>query len=248
MTDNLTDLLLREQGYEPNVEFGFVACLGLSVRQPPGGVAQYSKLIARRVEYVRGTQWDPDVEVVPVALFQALKSIPLARNDEDIADAARRTHFRIGHAESCIAVPVAVDFGPGEGALVVHELRRDKRVSGSLFPLRTVADRDQVNPIMDPTRQAWSFSDEALVAGLATRALAGQVLIDASADDDTRLALLQALRDAGRSDMSAQAPLPRIMGWMAEILLRPLVPPCFRAEPLSSSRRSARPTGSIKMM
>ena len=70
--DDLGDILLREQGFEPCIDFGFVAALGVSIRAAKGGIEQYIKLTAQRVEYVRGTQYDPDVEVVPVVLFQVM--------------------------------------------------------------------------------------------------------------------------------------------------------------------------------
>ncbi len=128
MTDNLSDLLLREEGYEPSEDFGYVNALGVSVRRAPGGVEQYIKLTARRVEYVRGTFLDTNAEVVPVALFEELKMRPLARNNEDIVDATVRAHRRMAFADDVQATPLAFDYGPGEGALVVNDLR----VSGNL--------------------------------------------------------------------------------------------------------------------
>lgn len=227
--DNLSDLLLREQGFEPCIEFGFVAALGVSIRAAKGGIEQYIKLTARRVEYLRGTQYDPDVEVVPVVLFQELKSVPLSRNTEDIADAVKRAYLKIGHTEGCVGVPIPIDFGPGEGALTVNELRQNRSTASSLFPLRTVSDRDHVTPMIEPGRMAWALSGEALIGALVARATSGQILIDKSSDDDTRLAFIQALREAGQSETSIEAGLTRIMAWTSEILLRPLVKPCFRA-------------------
>jgi hypothetical protein len=226
--DNLNDLLLREQGFEPCVDFGFVAALGVSIRAPKGGIEQYTKLTARRVEYVRGTLYDPDVEVVPVVLFQELKSVPLSRNTEDIADAVKRAYLKISHTEGCVGVPIPIDFGPGEGALTVNELRQNRTTASSLFPLRTVADRDHVTPMVEAGRGTWTLSAEALIGGLVARATSGQILIDKSSDDDTRLAFIQAMREAGQAESSIEAGLTRIMAWTSEILLRPLVQPCFQ--------------------
>ena len=172
---------------------------------------------------------------------------PLARNNEDIVDATVRAHRRMAFADDVQATPLAFDYGPGEGALVVNDLRRTA-VSGSLMPLRSVSDTNAVVPGLAPQpggTTAWQMNDTALSKSLASRATSGQILISRDADDDTRLAFLQALREAGQTETSAGAPLTRIMAWVSEILLRPLVQPCFRIS-REASERSARPSGRMR--
>lgn len=243
--DTLTDILLREQGFEPREDLGYVAALGVSVRRSGGVPEQYVKLTARRVEYVRGTEFDPDVEVVPVAVFKELVSTPLSRNTEDIADATYRSWRRIVFHESCVNCAVAYDFGPGEGALVSAELRR--LLGSQLFPLRTTADRDDVTAKVESERMVWAMGGEALIGALSARATSGQILIDRDADDDARLAFIMALREAGVTETATEASLTRLMAWVSEILLKPLVAPVFRADPSGARYRSELTNGAVRM-
>ncbi|MEQ3710580.1 MAG: hypothetical protein ABNH38_18690 [Tateyamaria sp.] len=244
-SDTLTDILLREQGFEPREDLGYVAALGVSVRRSAGGPEQYIKLTARRVEYVRGTEFDPDVKVVPVAVFKELISTPLSRNGEDIADATYRAWRRISFHESCVGCAVAFDFGPGEGALVSAELRQS--LGTQLFPLRTTADRDDVTAQIDSGRMLWSIGGDALVGALSARTTSGQILIDKDADDDARLAFIMALREAGVTETATEASLTRLMAWVSEILLKPLVAPVFRADSSGARYRSEKTTGSVRI-
>ena len=86
-------------------------------------------------------------------------------------------------------------------------------------------------------RMVWSVSADALVGNLSARARSGQVIVNRDADDDARLAFIMALREARQTETAVGAPLTRLMAWVTEILLRPLVPPCFRADQIPAYER-----------
>ncbi len=158
---------------------------------------------------------------------------------------------RHGHTRASYRVPTEtrgrIEIGPMK-TLVTDPfgLASSVRTSAPDTTLLVLPHVDVITPPPQPGgTTAWQMNDTALSKSLASRATSGQILISRDADDDTRLAFLQALREAGQTETSAGAPLTRIMAWVSEILLRPLVQPCFRIS-REASERSARPSGRMR--
>ncbi len=220
--NDLTALLLREEGYYRHDDAGFLNILGVTIRD-----GQLVMVSARWDIFVKGNlASDPDAEAMSLLVIDEVLMKPLHKMDRDLMDMVKRAWQKMLAQPGCENTIVAVDLGGveagGEGYLLGSQIRR---TIPSVFALRTVTDADLPAPIYDGAHQAWKMSPEALVGSLAARASARQVLISDDAADEPRHIATDALRQAGSVDARQASPLTRLLGWMSEIVHKPLVTP-----------------------
>lgn len=218
---NLFDEMLRERGYSPWLNDGFVSFLGVGMHNNT-----LVMLAGRRAEYLRGTPADPDTEVLPAMIFSTVKVQPLASVDFDIVDTVKRTVSRMDWIEGTVGTIIAFGAITGEGDLVGERLRQTSG-SNSVFWLRTVSDTQRTRPEAS-SHGRFEISAQALISLFHARVESNQVLVDSQATRESRFVILNGMREAARPASAQEDALTRVLAWTTEIALSPLVSPCVR--------------------
>ena len=218
----MTSEFLLSEGWHRYYESGFINILGVAVRD---GVLV---MVAARWDiYARGILGaDADAEAISIMVIDEISLKALHSLDRDVFDMVKRAHGRMQGQPSCQGTITALDLGRegsgGEGYLLGTQIRAG--IVGA-YPLRTVTDADLPRPVWDGAHMAWKMSPGALCGALAARAGARQVLVSEEAATETQRVAIDALRQAGTTDARTAGATTRLLGWMSEIIHRPLVLP-----------------------